>query len=185
MKQSLDRNMIAFDGSINSQAVEDRLQVLQVNVSDLSPSMGMIAEDIREMEAEQFASEGAASGTPWAALAPSTLKRKGGGGRILQATGTLLDSLTDPESTHHVEAMDKLSLAIGTDLPYARFQQTGAGWGLGETSLPPAPRRGHGVPMRPVLVLTSDRQDRWVGFVAQQIQSRSPFLSVTELGAQF
>jgi phage gpG-like protein len=174
--------MIRFNGSINSESVEDSLKVLQGQLSDLSPSMRRIAEDIREMEGEQFASAGAAGGTPWAPLAPSTVKRKRGAGGTLVASGALLDSLTGPESPDHVEAAGKLSLEIGTDLPYARFQQTGAGWGLGEEALPAAPRHGRGVPMRPLLVLTEDRQERWVGFVARQIESESPVLSVKELG---
>jgi phage gpG-like protein len=161
--------MIALNGSINSEAAENSLNVLQAQLSDLSPAMELIAADIREMEAGQFASAGASGGTLWAALAPSTVKRKRGGGGILVESGALLDSLTDSESPDHVEAIEKLSLEIGTDLTYARFQQTGAGWGFGEALPPPAPRRGHGVPMRPLLVLTADRQDRWVGFVAQQI----------------
>jgi phage gpG-like protein len=162
--------MIAFSSSINSQTVDDSLSVLQGQLSDLSPAMELIAGDIREMEAEQFASAGSAGGTPWAELAPSTLKRKRGGGGILVASGALLNSLTDAESPDHVETIDSLSLEIGTDLPYARFQQTGAGWGFGEGSLPPAPRRGHGVPMRPLLVLTADRENKWIGFVLEQIE---------------
>jgi len=177
--------MIAISGSINSQAAENSLSVLQAQLSDLSPAMGLIAEDMREMEAEQFSSAGAGGGTPWAALAPSTVKRKRGGGGILVASGALLDSLTDPGSPEHVEAIDRLSLEFGTSLSYAGFQQTGAGWGFGEGSLPPAPRRGHGVPMRPLLVLAPDHENRWIGFVIQQIESQSPLLSVTELGAQF
>jgi phage gpG-like protein len=176
--------MIAINGSINSKAVENSLDLLLAQLSDLSPAMGLIAEDIREMEAGQFSSAGGSGGTPWAPLAPSTVKRKRGRGGILVSSGALLDSLTDPESPDHVEAIGKLSLEFGTSLPYAGFQQTGAGWGFGQTSLPPAPRHGHGVPMRPLLVLTADRRDRWVGFVARQIQSQSPLLSVTELGAQ-
>ena len=172
--------MIALDGSINSEAVDGRLDVLQGQLGDLSPSMAMIAEDYRQTVAAQFASDGAAAGTPWAALAPSTLKRKRGGNGILQATGALLGSLTDPGSPDHVETIDNLSLTFGTDLPYAEFQQTGAGWGFGETTLPPDPRHGPGVPMRPLLVLTADSQDRWVGFVARQIQT--PSLSVNEWG---
>jgi phage gpG-like protein len=174
--------MMQFDGSINSEGLENSLNLLQAQLVDLSPSMGLIAEDFRQMVAEQFASAGAAGGTPWAALAPSTIKRKRGGGGILQDTGALFNSLTDPESPDHVETIDKQSLTIGTDLPYATFHQTGAGWGFGQSSLPPAPRRGHGVPMRPLLVLTADRENEWIGFVAQQLQSRSPALGVAELG---
>ena len=161
--------MIAFNGSINSEAAENGLNVLQAQLSDLSPAMGRMAEDLREMEAEQFASAGASGGTPWAALASSTVKRKRGGGGILVSSGALLASLTDAASPDHVENIGKLSLEFGSSLPYAGSQQTGAGWGFGQTSLPPAPRHGHGVPMRPLLVLTADRQDRWVGFVAQQV----------------
>ena len=175
--------MIALNGSINSQAVEDSLDLLQVQLGDLSPAMGLIAQDFRQMVADQFASAGAAGGTPWAALAPATLKRKRGGGAILVASGALLDSLTDSGSPDHVESIDNLSIEIGTDLGYAEFQQTGAGWGFGQTSLPPAPRQGHGVPMRPLLVLTAGRQGRWVGFVMQQLAA--PSLGAKELGAQF
>ena len=177
--------MIAFNASINSDEAESSLNLLQAQLSDLSPAMELIAEDIREMEAEQFASSGAGGGTPWAALAPSTVKRKHGAGGILVASGALRDSLTEPDSPDHVEAIDNLSLEIGTSLPYAMFQQAGAGWGFGEAVPPPAPRRSHGVPMRPLLVMTADRQDRWVGFVARQLESQSPLLSGAELGKQF
>ena len=174
--------MIAFSGSINSQGAENSLDLLQAQMGDLSPAMELIAEDFRQMAADQFASAGAAGGTPWATLAPSTLKRKGGAGGILVNSGALLESLTDPGSPDHVAEIDNLSLAIGTDLDYASFQQTGAGWGFGETSLPPAPRHGHGVPMRPLLVLTADSQDRWIGFVAQQLGTPTPSLGAKELG---
>lgn len=159
-----------FNGFINSDAAENSLNLLQAQLADLSPSMRMIAEDLCEMEAEQFASSGAGGGTPWAALAPSTLKRKHGAGGMLVASGALLASLTDPQSPDHVEVIDQSSLEFGSGLPYAGFQQTGAGWGWGEASLPPAPRRGHGVPMRPLLVLTADRVNNWVGFVMQQVE---------------
>jgi len=176
--------MIAFQGSINSQPVEDSLNALQARLSDLSPAMAMIAEDARQMAADQFASAGAAGGTPWAPLAPSTLKRKHRAGGILQDTGALFDSLTDPESVDHVEAIDSRSLAIGTNLPYAMFQQSGAGWGFGVSLPPPGPHRGHGVPMRPLLVLAADRQDKWVGFVIEQLQSRQPVFAGATLGVE-
>jgi phage gpG-like protein len=176
--------MIQFDGSINSQTLENGLGRLQARLGDFSPSMGMIAEDFRQMAAEQFASAGAAGGTPWAPLAASTLRRKRGGGGILEGSGALELSLTDPGSPDHQEAIDNLSLAIGTDLPYAMFHQTGAGWGLGQATPPPPPRRGHGVPMRPLLVLTPDRQERWVGFVFSEIQAEMRTLGAAELGGR-
>jgi len=177
--------MLQLDGSTNSQDVQNGLASFEASLGDYSGALASIAEDFRQMVAEQFATQGESGGTPWADLAPSTQRRKKGGGSILQNTGALLQSLTDAGSPDHVQAGDNLSLTMGTDLPYAVFQQKGAGWGLGETSLPPAPRHGPGVPMRPLLVLTADAQDRWVGFVAQQIQSQSSLLSVGELGSQF
>jgi phage gpG-like protein len=174
--------MIQFDGSINSQTLENGLDRLQAGLGDFSPSMGMIAEDFRQMVAEQFASAGEAGGTPWAALAASTVRRKRGGGGILEGSGALELSLTEPGSPGHQEAIDALSLAIGTDLPYAMFHQAGAGWGLGQATPPPPPRHGHGVPMRPILVLTSDRVQGWAGFIMEQIQAAGRALGATQLG---
>lgn len=174
--------MIQFEGSINSQSVLEALGNFEASLGDFSGAFGSISDDFGGMVREQFATQGEAGGTPWAGLAPATLRRKKGGGGILDGTGALLDSLADPQSPDHVASRDKLSLTLGTDLPYAMFQQTGAGWGLGQTSLPPGPRHGHGVPMRPLPVLTSDYRDRWVGFVLQQIQANVRTLGAPELG---
>ena len=175
--------MMQFGGSTNSQDIQNGLASFEASLGDFSGALAAIADDFRQMVAEQFATQGESGGTPWADLAPSTLRRKkGGGGSILNNTGALFSSLVDPDAPGHLESADNLSLEIGTDLPYAMFHQLGAGWGTGHASLPPAPRHGHGVPMRTVLVLTSDYQERWVGFVAQQIQSEARTLGLAELG---
>jgi phage gpG-like protein len=174
--------MMQFDGSINSQGVEKGLENFAALLGDFSGPLASIADDFRQMVAEQFATRGESGGTPWADLAPSTRRRKKSGAGILSNTGALFNSLVDPDAPGHVEAGDNLSLEIGTDLPYAMFHQTGAGWGIGQTSLPPAPRHSHGVPMRPILLLTADHQERWVGFVLQQIQAKASALGVAELG---
>lgn len=173
--------MGAFSGTINSQGVLKALGNLEASLGDFSGAFGSISDDFGGMVSEQFATQGEAGGTPWAGLAPATLRRKKGGG-ILDDMGALLESLADPQSPDHVASRGKLSLTLGTDLPYAMFQQMGAGWGLGQTSLPPGPRHGYGVPMRPLLVLTSDYRDRWVGFVLQQIQANARTLGAAELG---
>lgn len=173
--------MMQLDGSINSQDIQKRLEDFEASLGDYSAAFAAIADDFGDMVAEQFATQGESGGTPWADLAPSTLRRKKSGGGILNDTGALLRSLVDPEAPDHVETGDKLSLEIGTDLPYAMFHQVGTGWGLGLASLPPAPRHGHGVPMRPVLVLTADHEERWVGFVMQQIQAEARTLGLTQL----
>ena len=177
--------MIQLGGSVNSDDVQRGLENFQASLGDFSPAFASIADDFGGMIAEQFATQGESGGTPWADLAPSTLRRKKGEGCILNSTGALYQSLVDPLAPDHLAVEDKLSLSVGTDLSYAMFHQEGAGWGLGDTSLPPAPRHGHGVPMRPLLVLTSDYQERWMGFVLQQIQTQTRLLGAGELRAQF
>ena len=174
--------MMRLEGSTNSPDVEKALENFQASLSDVSGALGSVADDFRRMVAGQFASQGESGGTPWADLAPSTRRRKAGGGSVLYNTGALFNALVDPDAPGHVEAGDKLSLEIGTDLPYAMFHQLGAGWGRGRATPPPAPRHGRGVPMRTILVLTSDRQERWAGFVLQQIQSEAQALGLISLG---
>src|SRR5438034_273641 len=110
-----------FTYDINSESVEQALESFQNLLADNSPALKIIADDFREMIREQFASEGAAGGTPWAGLAPSTLRAPRAGSGILNSTGALLASLTDPDSAGHIEETEVQSLSIGSRLPYALF----------------------------------------------------------------
>jgi phage gpG-like protein len=170
----------AFD--INSEPVDQALESFESSLADNSAALQLVADDFREMIAEQFASEGAAGGTPWAALAPSTLRRRRAGSAPLNSTGALLASLIDAGSGGHVEEADGQTLTIGSDLPYAIYQQTGTGRGFGQADIASGRGQGRGMPMRPLLVLSDDRAGRWADIVGQGLAEKTLVLGGTELG---
>ncbi len=171
-----------FTYDIDSEPVDRGLESFQSSLADNSPALALIADDFREMMAEQFATEGASGGTPWSPLAPSTLRSRRSGGGILESTGALLASLADPDSADHVEEADSQSLTIGSSLPYALFHQTGAGRGFGLTSIPSGRGLGRGLPMRPIVVLTDERSGSWVDMVGQGLEEKTLLLGGDELG---
>jgi phage gpG-like protein len=173
-----------FTYNANSESVEQALESFQNSLADNSPALKLIADDFREMISEQFATEGAAGGTPWAGLAPSTLRARRGGSGILNSTSVLLASLTDPDSAGHVEKTDGQSLSIGSSLPYALFHQTGAGRGFGLASILSGRGLGRGLPMRPIIVLTEDRSAGWVDTMRQGLSEKALVLGGKELGGK-
>ncbi len=170
--------MLDLTCRVNLQALDRSLEAFQASLADLSPALRDIADDFREMVAEQFATQGRAGGTPWAELAPSTLRRRRGAG-ILYSTGALLRSLIEPGAHAHVEEISGDSLTLGSSLPYALFHQTGAGRGFGQPFLSPPARRGD-LPMRPLVVLSGERSEAWVEIVRRHLESEL-LLSANEL----
>lgn len=165
----------------NSEALDQSLESFQASLADLSPALREIADDFREMVAEQFATQGRAGGTPWAELASSTLRRRrGAGAGILYLTGALFRSLVEPGARAHVEEIGGASLTLGSSLPYALFHQTGAGRGFGQTALGAPGRRGD-LPMRPLIVISGERSDAWVEIVRQHLEEKL-LLGEKELG---
>ncbi len=160
---------MTFEGSVNSENVDRALSNFQDSLADNSDSLAAVADDLRQMMAEQFATEGAAGGTPWAPLATSTLRksRRTRSG-ILNLTGALLGSLTDPGAPGHVEQIDSAQLLFGSGLPYAGFHQTGT-------------RR---MPARPIVVLTGDATARWLEIVRNSIEGKVALLGTWELGGR-
>lgn len=81
--------------------------------------------------AEQYKSQGAADGTPWAPLRPSTLegRRKGRGSRgsvqPLRDTGTMFQSLTSGGARGSVRKVSSIEVVVGTKIPYAVYHQFG------------------------------------------------------------
>ena len=175
-----------FTYSINSQPVDAALQNFQAALADNSPALGEVSDDLREMIAEQFATEGRAGGTPWAPLAPSTLR----------------GSLVEAGAPGHVEELDAQSLLFGSSLPYAIFHQTGTGIGFGQMKFPARSSsrkgrksatagkfsgsaqvgRGRALPMRPLIVLTEARAERWTEMVRSGIEAKTHLLGSKELG---
>ncbi len=167
--------------STNSEALDRRLESFQTSLADLSPALREIADDFREMVAEQFATQGSAGGTPWAPLAASTLRRRRGAGvGILYVTGALLRSLVEPGARAHIEEIDGGSISLGSSLPYALFHQTGTGRGFGQSVVSAPARRGD-LPMRPVIVISGERSDAWVEIVRRHLEEKL-LLSAKELG---
>jgi phage gpG-like protein len=190
--------MLTFEGSVDSANIDGALKTFQAALADNSQALEAVAADLRQQIAEQFATQGAAGGTPWAPLAPSTLlkshRRLGG---ILYSTGALFDSLTDPEAPGHLEQVSAQELLFGSSLPYAMFHQTGTGIGLGQLQATVSPRktgqsglrgkssgtgRGRALPMRPLIVVTDVQAESWMEIVRTQIEAKSPLLGAKELG---
>ena len=170
-----------FTTTVTSEPVEQALRAFQASLAEPSPALAEIADDFRAMVTEQFASEGRAGGTPWAALAPSTARRRRGGMSLLNLTGALLASLSDAGAPGHVEETDGQTLTLGSRLPYAIYHQTGTGAGYGQTLLPGHTKGQRGMPMRPLIVLTPARSDQWTELVRQHLEENTPLLGTREL----
>lgn len=129
---------------------------------------------------EQFVSQGASGGTPWAPLADSTIARRarmtstataGGLGfseyagnlDILRRTGRLYESFLG--GADHVQQMTNDTLVWGTSVPYAPIHQTGARAPRqgslfakdkrGRYRARPRAATGGAIPARPILVMSS------------------------------
>jgi phage gpG-like protein len=172
---------MTLTADLNSEPVEQALRAFQDSLMDQAPALTEIADDFRAMIAEQFASEGRAGGTPWAALAPSTVRRRRSG-TLLNVTGALLSSLRDVGAAGHVEEADGQTLTLGSRLPYAMYHQTGTGVGFGQTYMPVRVKGQRGMPMRPLIVLTPDRVERWTELVQQALEKKTLLLGPKQLG---
>ena len=165
-----------FATTVTSEPVEQALRVFQASLAEPSPALAEVADDFRAMVKEQFASQGAAGGTPWAALAPSSARRRRAGTSLLNVTGALLASLKDVGAPGHVEETDGQTLTLGSRLPYAIYHQTGTGAGYGQTSLPGPVKGQRGLPVRPLIVLTPERSDQWTELFRQHLEEQAPLL---------
>ncbi len=183
--------MMTFLGSLDSKNVGDALENFEASLADNSEALAAVADDVREMIAEQFSTEGRAGGTPWAPLATSTLRRsRRPRSGILVSTGALLGSLRDLGAPGHVEEMSGQTLLFGSRLPYALLHQTGTGIGFGKSQSvasprkggkTPGPGRGRSLPMRPMIVMTEARAEHWVEIVRAQIEAKALALGAKEL----
>ena len=178
--------MITFTYTDNSEAVSKALESFQDALADNAPALRQIADDFREMVAQQFASEGRAEGTPWAARkrnvgatrrvgrtgrpdqpAPASLSGPGIGTPLLVRTGALRDSLIGPGAAGHVEEIASQTLALGSRISYAMFHQLGT----------------RHMPARPIIVLREERSNKWTEIVRRAIEEKTVLLGAKELGA--
>lgn len=97
-------------------------------VSDLRPVWHFVELAFRQIEEDQFKSEGAiGKGGHWAALTPGYAISKAQaypGAKILERTGRLRKSLAGTTGDS-VKIVEKLEFAIGTSVPYAGYHQSG------------------------------------------------------------
>jgi phage gpG-like protein len=109
-----------FRFEINNDAVRQRLMGYSAAARDLSRAMELIGISGMASTDMRFEREVGPDGQAWAALAPSTIKRKAKAGREakLQWSGRLRASFT--------RLVDSTSVTWGTNVPYARAHQHGA-----------------------------------------------------------
>jgi phage virion morphogenesis protein len=100
---------------IDATEVKRRLRALIQANADLTPLMRNISEFLRDRVEENFAQQGRPR---WEPLRPSTIKKRGNAGPILQVTGQLAASVTP--------FYDATTAGVGTNKEYARVQQDGA-----------------------------------------------------------
>jgi len=100
-----------------------------------------------------WATQGAESGSAWAALQPSTVARKGHD-VILVDTGALRQDMLKPG----IKEVSARRLALGTRLAYAGYHQTGF-----------TDRAGGRVPARPVIRLTEKFKTEWTKIIHRHL----------------
>jgi phage gpG-like protein len=111
-------------------------------VTDYAPIWPVIEDDFYALEKDQFNSQGAEGGVNWPALSPAYAGWKEAqfpGMPILQRTGDLYSSLTNPSDANAVHREERKVLTLGTRVPYAIYHQS------------PAPRKR--LPRRPEIML--------------------------------
>lgn len=124
--------MVRFTFDIDGVPAFDRgFNRISETISDFRSIWPNVAKEFYAIEAGQFRSEGArgASGK-WAPLSPAYLKYKAKafpGAPILQATRSLVDSLTSPNALDSIFRPERDELIIGTQREGAVYHQRGAG----------------------------------------------------------
>jgi len=94
--------------------------------SDIRPLSFKVRTVFRQAEETRFDR----MGPGWPPLAESTRERKARDGldpRVMRAKGVLYRSLTSPRAALQVDRRDQHEMEFGTQVPYAKYHQTGTG----------------------------------------------------------
>ena len=102
---------------LDDREVRQALDKLSRRVSDMTPAMRAIGQELETRLAERFEKQRDPAGRPWAPLKPVTERAKRGRGSILYHTGELLDSRTHRAGPLEVE--------VGFGKPYAAYHEFG------------------------------------------------------------
>ena len=123
-------------------ALEASIEILNARITDMTDVFRKIAVEVLEPAVEQqIESEGRFLGTPWAPLAPATVKdrqKKGYGGPhpMLVREGTLRESFREG-GADHVQEIEPAEMTWGSALPKSLYLHTGTqeGYHIGRSSL--------------------------------------------------
>lgn len=144
---------------------EDRLseEILRVgrNAIDVEPALDAVYERFIRAEEKLFESEGSSDGSAWAPLKDSTLEYKAAHNldpRVLHATLSLRNSLTDPSDPGAVFEPTPEGAFMGSDVEYAIFHES-------------AEPRTSNLPRRPVVALTQDEKLQWLEILQRWIMT--------------
>jgi hypothetical protein len=147
----------------DEQFVRDLLRFGE-RAGDMRPAFEAIADDFYEIEKQQFASEGGFASAGWPGLSENYARWKAKhypGKPILQRSGTLMESLTNPFASGAVKEITRDTLRLGTDVtsdkgfPYPAAHQR--------------PLQGQ-KQRRPIELREADRR-RWVKILQRHIVS--------------
>jgi len=97
---------------------------------NLYPVMQYIAEDFERIMEDQFASEGASTGTEWAPLSDDWWEHKVNVGKdhgTLQYNQKLVESLTSDGAEGSIRRVTNNEVTMGTSIDYAIFHVEGTG----------------------------------------------------------
>ena len=155
-----------LSGQLNgADELDDGLARLTAKLRDLRTTWPLVATVFHQSMRKQFSSQGAHGSGAWAPLSKpyaAWKERKHPGLPIMELSGRLKESLTDPfgnaDSTY--EATED-TLLIGTKTPYARYHQYGTGK----------------MPARPLIALTDEDKAAIIKIVRDSFANEA-----TELG---
>jgi phage gpG-like protein len=100
----------------------------QERVLDARPAFDEIINQLQRAETQQFASEGDYGSAGWAPLSPAYAAAKARhypGKPILERSGRLVASLTQPVGGDAVRVSEPALMIFGTSVPYAKYHQKG------------------------------------------------------------
>lgn len=121
---------VRVDYLVEFEHATEQLVAMRDRASDLTPAFAMGVDPYLTNELmEQFASEGAHFGDPWAPLAERTLqarKRPGHGrGGILRDTDAMYNAFINPFDDGAIRIIDPRSYQRGVSTPYYPFHHDG------------------------------------------------------------
>jgi phage gpG-like protein len=113
---------------VDTSALRKRFAIMTRRSKDFRPVFRWVMQELQKAHRTNFATQGASSGFPWSPLDPqySSWKTENYGAKgILVRDGTLKHSLTVDSGRGAVRDMGLRTAEFGTQLPYAKFHQTG------------------------------------------------------------